>query len=450
MLRVRFILGTVMALVLNGCASTTLPAISSAAPNLNDDKLQNIDAAINSYIARKQMPGAVFLVHQESNQSPAEYTLRKRAYGALEYGADSQRTTISTVFDAASLTKPVATAPSILRLVEMGKIELDAPAAKYLPNCFNIDNKAGVPAITIRHLLTHTSSLPAGLSSNLDYSGDARAKVLMHACAQAPTHVVGKFFRYSDINFILLGFIVEAVSGMRLDQFADEQIFSPLKMHQTRFTPLLSTASGKAPIHKNLIAPTQVGGTKPLDSITRLHVDLAKGELLQGVVHDPTSRLMGGVAGHAGLFTTVDDLSRYARMLLNDGMLDGVQVLTRESVMLMQHAQTELGVTSISEPAVSNIARTAGWDMNSPFSRPRGTITPDGKSMGLSFSSFGHTGFTGCILWIDPKRKGFYVFLSNRVYPNDAGKVLELYIQLGDLVAQVLGGSPAEIERKNL
>ncbi len=437
-----------MALVLNGCGNLTPPAINIPAVNLNDDKLLNIDAAINGYISRKQMPGAVFLVHQESSQRPIEYLTHKRAYGALQYAVDAQKTTISTVFDAASLTKPVATAPSVLRLAEMGKLELDAPVAKYLPNCFGSENRAGVQAITIRHLLTHTSSLPAGLASSLDYSGDARKKVLMHACAQAPTHAVGKFFRYSDINFILLGFIVEAVSGVRLDQFADEHIFTPLKMQQTRFTPLLSTSSGKAPITKNLIAPTQMGGTKPLDSITRLHLDLAKGEILQGVVHDPTSRLMGGVAGHAGLFTTVDDLSRYARMLLNGGTLDGVQVLTRESVVLMQQAQTESSVMSISEPIVSNIERTAGWDMNSPFSRPRGTVTADGKSLGLSFSSFGHTGFTGCVLWIDPARNGFYVLLSNRVYPNDAAKILDLYIELGDLVTPLLDGSSLEIDRK--
>ena len=419
-----------LVLALNGCVAP----VNLKTPIMDDNKLSKIDAAINTYIAAKQMPGATFLLHQAARPDSLKIETHTRAYGKLSYVADALNTGISTVFDAASLTKAVATAPSVLRLVEMGKLALDAPVAQYLPNCLPAENHSGANAITVRHLLTHTSSLPAGLSTALDYSGDARAKVFMHACAQAPTHAPGKYFRYSDINFILLGRIVEAVSGVSLDVFANTHIFAPLKMQHTRFTPLL----GPNPLDKRTIAPTQMGGTKPIDSPTRLHVDLADGEILQGVVHDPTSRRMGGVSGHAGLFTTVEDLSRYARMLLNGGSLDGVQVLSKGSVALMQTAQTFPDVMSTGEPVVSNIKRTAGWDMNTPFSRPRGTINNLGQSNGFSFASFGHTGFTGCILWIDPTQNRFYVLLSNRVYPSDATSVLALYNQLGDLAAQLV------------
>ena len=419
-----------LAFALSGCISP--PNLETARVNAN--KLVKIDAAINSYIAAKQLPGAVFLLHQGAHKDSAKNDTLIRAYGRFTYAEDALNTSISTVFDAASLTKPVATAPSILRLVEMGKLALDAPVAQYLSNCFSAANRTGASAITVRHLLTHTSSLPAGLPSALDYTGDARAKVFMHACAQVPTHAPGQFFRYSDINFILLGRIVETVSGPPLDVFANTHIFAPLKMRHTRFTPLL----GSNPLDKNNVAPTQLGGSKPLGSPTRLHTDLADGEVLQGVVHDPTSRRMGGVSGHAGLFTTVDDLSRYARMLLNGGSLDGVRVLSSESVALMQTAQTSPDVVNAGEPAVSDIKRTAGWDMHTPFSRPRGTVNRLGESNGFSFASFGHTGFTGCILWIDPMQNRFYVLLSNRVYPNDAASIAPLYNQLGDLAAQLI------------
>ncbi len=426
----KYALTAFFAIVLSGCVAPD----NLKAAIMTDTQTQKIDAAINSYIARKQMPGAAYLLHQATCGASGKAETRVRAYGKLNYAEDALNTGISTVFDAASLTKAVATAPSVLRLVEMGKLALDAPVAQYLPDCFPAANRTGAQAITVRHLLTHSSSLPAGLSASLDYSGDARGKVFMHACAQAPTHAPGKFFRYSDINFILLGRLVEVVSGISLDAFATTHIFAPLNMQHTRFTPL----QGARPLLKNTIAPTQIGGSKPLDSVTRLHTDLAEGEILQGVVHDPTSRIMGGVSGHAGLFTTVDDLSRYARMVLNGGSLDGVRVLSFGSVALMHTAQTQPDVVSVSMPAVGNIKRTAGWDMQSPYSRPRGTLNEEGQSNGFSFASFGHTGFTGCILWIDPIAKRFYVFLSNRVYPDDSQNVLALYNQLGDLSAEVV------------
>jgi CubicO group peptidase (beta-lactamase class C family) len=184
-------------------------------------------------------------------------------------------------------------------------------------------------------------------------------------------------------------------------------------MRDTGYLPLTKTGAAH-------IAPTQ----KMIDRLSQsLHRDLADDAVLQGVVHDPTIRFMGGVGGSAGVFTTVGDLARFARMMLNEGELDGVRVLSRESVRLM---------SSVQSPSGGEWRRSAGWDIDSPYSRPRGSVFPIG--------SYGHTGFTGCILWIDPFSKTFFAFLSNRVYPNDKANILELYSKLGMLAAQAVAG----------
>jgi CubicO group peptidase (beta-lactamase class C family) len=308
------------------------------------------------------------------------------------------------VFDAASLTKILSTAPSVLLLAEAGKLDLDAPLVRYFPECGS-EGKAG---ITVRHLLTHSSGLPAGLPAKPAWEGQAAAHEL--ACAKAVTDVPGTAFRYSDINYILLGQLVQRVSGVPLNEFAQQHIFAPLKMTDTGYLPL-----SKFPASR--VAPTHVSPAS--DAEKALHPGLEHGEVLQGVVHDPTSRRMGGVAGSAGVFTTARDVARYARMLLADGELDGVRILSRDSVRLLTTAQSPAGVAQL---------RGMGMDIDSPFARPRGTLFPVG--------SYGHTGFTGCILWVDPNSRTFYVFLSNRVYPDDKSNILPLYNQLGTLSAQ--------------
>lgn len=372
-----------------------MPMVPATTPALDAAKFAAIDAAIESFIASKQMPGAVF--HLQRGDS-----IHQRAFGRHSDDAEAATTTINTVFDAASLTKVVATAPAVMLLIEQQKVSLDAPMIDYLPEC----GGGGKERITIRHLLTHSSGLVAGLSPNPPWRGEQAA--LRLACAQVVTHPPGTFFRYSDINFLLLGFIVQRVAGMPLDAFASQRIFQPLAMHDTGFLPLKR-------MHADRIAPTQ----KLLDRAAQsLHIDLADGEMLRGIVHDPTVRFMGGVGGSAGMFTAIGDLSRYARMILDGGELDGVRILSRESVALMSSLQSPLGV---------DVRRTAGWDIDSPYARPRGSLFPIG--------SFGHTGFTGCILWIDPFSKTFFAFLSNRVYPNDKNNILELYGRLGTLSA---------------
>jgi CubicO group peptidase (beta-lactamase class C family) len=377
-----------LALFATGCAQLPagVPAASAlpAAAPLDQARFAEIDGAIEAAIDAHKLPGAV--LHLE--RAGASY---EKAYGRLSYAPDAAPVTTGTLFDAASLTKVIATAPSVMLLAEQGKIDLDAKLATYFPECAN----GGKEAITIRHLLTHTSGLKSGLPAEPAWHGDAAAHEL--ACSQVVTDAPGTLFRYSDINYILLGQLVQKVSGMPLDEFAQQHIFTPLKMRDTGFLPLARFAAGG-------IAPTH--------------------EVLQGVVHDPSARRMGGVAGSAGMFTTARDLARYARMMLGGGELDGVRILSPDSVRRMTTAQSPAGIAQL---------RGMGMDIDSPYAvRPRGTVFPVG--------SYGHTGFTGCIVWIDPNSRTFYVFLSNRVYPDDKSNVLPLYTQIGTLAARSARG----------
>lgn len=290
--------------------------------------------------------------------------------------------TEDTIFDAASLTKVVATLPCVMRLIEEGKIELEAEARRYLPEMR--------PGITIRHLLTHTSGLRPGIPKEPAWSGYETG--IKRAVALEPDGPPDRFFRYSDINFILLGEIVRRVSGTALNEFAAQNVFAPLKMDSTRFVP--------PDDWKPRIAPT---------------VKDENGVMLRGVVHDPTSRKMGGVTGHAGLFTTAGDLAKYARMIL----AGGAGVLKPETVRLMTTPHT---VATVFE------RRGLGWDVDSAFSRPRGKVFPIG--------SFGHTGFTGTSLWIEPQTKTFVIFMCSRLHPNGGGSVRDLYEEIGTAAAQ--------------
>jgi CubicO group peptidase (beta-lactamase class C family) len=397
-----------LAVLATGCAQ--LPgAPETAAGQLDRSQLSHVDAAIDQAIAERRLPGAVF--HLERGGA-----IHQRAYGRFSYEPDAPPVSTSTVFDAASLTKVLATAPSVLLLAEDGKLDLDARLVDYFPECAG----GGKEAITIRHLLTHTSGLAAGLPAKPAWRGIDAAYA--RACAQAVTHVPGSYFRYSDINYILLGQLVRTLSGMELDVFARQRLFAPLRMDHTGYLPLRRMdAAGIAPTHK-----------APAGDVAAPHGDVGTGQLLQGVVHDPTVRRIGGVAGPAGVFSTAADIARYARMLLGGGELDGVRVLSPESVRLLTTVQNPPGIAAL---------RGLGMDIDSPFAeRPRGTLFPVG--------SFGHTGFTGCVLWIDPGSQAFYVFLSNRVYPDDKGNVLSLYTGIATLAARAAGLGTAAAARR--
>jgi CubicO group peptidase (beta-lactamase class C family) len=401
-----------VALLASGCMTGRFapPAIVPAV-GLDAARFPEIDAAMSQAIAARQLPGAVLHLERDG-------VVHEQAYGRLSYEPDAPAVTTATLFDAASLTKVLATAPSVLKLAEQGRIDLDAKLVRYFPECAN----GGKEAITIRHLLTHSSGLPAGLPGKPDWHGSGAGHEL--ACKQVVTHAPGTFFRYSDINYVLLGQLVERVSGMPLNEFARTRIYEPLGMVDTGYLPLQRFGQGAAA----RIAPTQKGQAGTVSA----HGDLAPGQLLQGVVHDPTARRMDGVAGSAGVFTTAHDIARYARMLLAGGELDGVRVLSRASVRLMTTVQSPPGIAAL---------RGLGMDINSPYAvRPRGTLFPVG--------SYGHTGFTGCVLWIDPGSHTFYILLSNRVYPDDKSNVLALYTRLGTLAAEAgKGHRPAVAQR---
>ena len=394
--------------LLAGCAGLPVNVPPTSAPaqvqtGLDSARFGQIDSAIIEAIGERRLPGAVFHLERDG-------AVYEQAYGRFSYESDAAAVTPDTVFDAASLSKVLSTAPSVLLLAEEGRLDLEAKLIDYFPECAG----GGKEAITIRHLLTHTSGLAAGLPARPAWSGDDAAHAL--ACAQVVTHAPGSFFRYSDINYILLGQLVRKVSGMPLDVFAQERIFGPLGMRDTGYLPLRRIPAAA-------IAPTQ---RIAADAGASVHGNLASnsaGSLLQGVVHDPTVRRIGGVAGSAGVFTTARDVARYARMLLGGGTLDGVRILGPDSVRLLTTVQSPPGIAAL---------RGMGMDIDSPFAlRPRGTLYPVG--------SFGHTGFTGCILWIDPGSRSFYVLLSNRVYPDDKANVLPLYTRLGTLAAQAAG-----------
>lgn len=281
--------------------------------------------------------------------------------------------TEQTIFDVASLTKVVATTPCLMRLVEKGKVDLKSPVARYLPEFTGL----GREVITVRQLLTHTSGLKPGISREPAWEGYAKGIEL--ACATVPDEATDQRIVYSDINFILLGEIIHRVSGQPLDVYAKKHVFEPLAMQDTGFKP--------AEVLHGRIAATE------RDSA---------GVMLRGVVHDPTARRMGGVAGHAGVFSTATDLAKFARCLLNGGQLDGHRLLKPDTVRRM---------IQVHSPSNIEGKRALGWDVDTRFSRPRG-----GFPVG---TSFGHTGFTGACLWLDPASHTFFVFLSNRLHETD-------------------------------
>jgi CubicO group peptidase (beta-lactamase class C family) len=397
-LRLHSLFASALPLLLAACAAT--PGASTAPDALDAANFLAIDSAITAYIDQRQMPGAAFLLSRNGETYA-------KGFGRQTFEKAARAIDTDTIYDAASLTKVVVTATAVQLLIEDGKLDMEAPLNRYLPECAGPAREA----ITLRHLLTHTAGLKSGLPARPAWRGKDAALNL--ACSEVPTHAPGSFFRYSDINFILLGHVIERVSGEPLDRFAHTRIFAPLGMTRTGYLPLQRFAATE-------IAPTQRTALK-VDAT--LHGDVPRDQELRGVVHDPTARFMGGVAGHAGLFTTVNDLAKFARMMVAGGVANGKRFLSRESMTRL---------TNVQSSDAAHWRRSAGWDIDTSYSRPRGAIFPVG--------SYGHTGFTGCLLWIDPWSKTFFTLLSNRVYPNDKGAILSLYTELGTLSARAVGG----------
>lgn len=377
-------------------------------------RLARVDTLINDAIKEQKLPGAVLLVGH------ANRTVYLKAYGRRAMTPTMEPMTTDTIFDVASLTKPVATTTSVMILIEEGKIRLNDRVAAFIPEFA----RYGKEAITIRHLLTHMSGLRPDVDLADMWSGADKAIEL--AVEEVPVARPGERFVYSDINFFLLGDIVRRLSGKPLDMFAAERIFRPLGMRDTMFTP-------PAPLRPR-IAPTEPctpygwpctePGGPPASAVISGQESAGIRGMLRGIVHDPTARRMGGVAGHAGLFSTASDLAVYCRMLLNDGAIAGRRILSPLGVDRVAAPSTPPG-----EPNV----RSLGWDMDSSFSANRGELLPLG--------SFGHTGFTGTSLWIDPTTGVFVVFLSNRLHPDGKGDVTPLRAKVATVVAAAFTGS---------
>ena len=345
------------------------------------------DEPIESAIKAGLIPGAVLLVGHDGK------TVYRKAYGERALLPKLEPMTVDTIFDAASLTKVIATTPSVMKLFEQGKIRLNDPVTKYLP-----EFQGGHSDITIRNLMTHFSGLRPDLDLEPPWSGYETG--IQRALIDKPAGPPGVRFVYSDINFILMGEIVRRLSGKTLPVFARENVFDPLGMQETMFLP----PSALRP----RIAPTEL--------------DKTTGQPLRGVVHDDTSRYMGGVAGHAGLFTTADDLAKFAQMMIDGGEANGTRIFSQLTIQKF---------TSPQSPADQPILRGLGWDIDSPFSSNRGDLFPIG--------SYGHTGFTGTSIWIDPLSRSYVILLANSVHPHRGKSLTSLRGRIATIAAASFG-----------
>ncbi len=362
---------------------------AQAAPDLNEKRLEGIAPLVEAAIQAKKIPGAVVLIGHN------DQVVYRKAFGERSLVPERRAMTTDTIFDVASMTKVVATTTAVMQLVEQGKIVLGAPVSDYWPEF----QQNGKDLVTVRELMTHYSGLPPDLELKPAWTGyDTAMQMIVAATLDAPP---GTRFIYSDINFETLGEIVRRVSGKPLDVYCAEHIFKPLGMKDTLFRPPASLRAR--------IAPTQ-------------YEHGSSGPVLWGTVHDPTSRFMGGVAGHAGLFSTAGDLSIFAQMLLDGGVHNGERILSPLSIEKMTTPQT---------PPDQMVLRGLGWDIDSPFASNRGEL--------FGVGSFGHTGYTGTSIWIDPVTKTYVILLTNRVHPNNKGEVGGLRTGLGTLLAGALG-----------
>ena len=360
-----------------------------------DVRFKALDAIFNQAVAEHQIPGAVVLVGHDGKVA------FRKAYGYRSLEPRRETMTLDTIFDMASLTKCMVTAVAIMRLVQYGQVRLNDAVARYIPEF----GAKGKQEITVRQLLTHYSGLPDDLDLKLPWQG--RDTAFRMAMDTAPVFAPGSRFFYSDVNYEVLGFLVERVSGMPLEKYASAHIFQPLKMEETRYLPPSSWLAR--------IAPTQYD---------------ERGQMLRGVVHDPTARRMGGVAGHAGVFSTASDLAKFAQAML-DG---GAPVLSPLMVEKMITPQQPPNATSV---------RGFGWDIDTAFSSNRGELLPVG--------SFGHTGFTGTSLWIDTVTRTYVIVLCNAVHPRGQNSAMvSLRNRTATAVTAALKLNASEEERLRL
>lgn len=360
-----------------------LPVVAPSEVGLSAERLDAIRDVVERGIEQKQMPGCVVLIGRHGKIAYCE------AFGNRRVQPSPEPMTHDTLFDLASLTKPIATATSVMILVDRGKIDVDKPVGEYLPEFAD----AAKRGITVRQLLAHQSGLTPD-NSLADYK-DGPEVAWQKICELKLLSPPGDKFRYSDVGFIVLGKLVERVSGKPLNEFVRDEIFDPLKMHETGYLPDEEL--------RRRAAPTEQRG----------------GDWIVGEVHDPRAFYLGGVAGHAGLFSTAGDLASYASAMANRGRLGDVQILS------------DAAWTKMTESVdVGGGVRTLGWDRRTGYSinRPHG----------MSDRAFGHGGFTGTVLWIDPATELFVIFLSNRVHPDGSGSVNRLAGEIGGIAVDAI------------
>jgi uncharacterized protein YbbC (DUF1343 family)/CubicO group peptidase (beta-lactamase class C family) len=344
-----------------------------------------IDEAAIDAVGSGEVPGVVVLVGRGDD------ILYRRAWGSRRIVPEHVAMTDDTIFDIASLTKPFGTTLAVMSLVERGEVKLDAPLGRYLREFRGRAHEA----ITIRRLLTHSAGLPAIPPSTTVGARFPRTAALL---AKLPyDYPPGTAFQYSDTGFILLGEMVRRVSGEPLDRYLEQHVFRPLGLRDTSFGPPARV--------RDRVAPTE----------------FINGHLLVGEVHDPRARALGGVAGHAGMFSTAGDLARICRMLLDGGSLDGRRVFKPSTIAMMWSRSVE-----------GNGSRALGWDMTSTFSVTASPFFPP--------ESVGHLGFTGTSVWIHPPTRSYLILLTNRVHPNGGGasKIRELRLRVAAAASATL------------
>ena len=369
--------------------SPRLPHATNAAEvGLNATHLTLMEPLIADAMAKEKMPGCVVCVGRQGKIAWL------KAYGNKRIEPKAEPMTTDTVFDMASITKPVATATSIMKLVEHGQLRLSQRVVDFFPE-FGMHGKE---AITIRDLLIHQSGLiPDNALADYQQGPDVAWQKICELELVAP---VGEQFKYSDVNFIVLAKLIEKLSGRNVHQFSQDEIFAPLGMTETGYTPSAELRARAAP-------------TEQRDD-----------QWIQGEVHDPRAYLLDGIAGHAGLFSTAEDLAIYAQMMLNEGYFRRVDGSVRR---ILSPATIQ---TMTAAYPVSSGTRGLGWDKQTGYSSNKGDL--------LSQAAYGHGGFTGTVLWIDPEHDLFYIFLSNRVHPNGKGSVNYLAGQIANIVVAAI------------
>ncbi|HEX2695340.1 MAG TPA: serine hydrolase domain-containing protein [Acidobacteriota bacterium] len=370
-----------------------LPAAKPGDVGMSAERLALLDTLMNEALGRKDFPGAVLLVAHKGR------TVWRKAYGLSQWVPENRPMSADMIFDMASVTKPVATATSIMILVEQGRLRLLDKVKDYIPDFAPYLHEKGIPGEDARlwHLLTHTSGLPPYTDPKeieCLYGNPCPTETLVkHIAGLRKESPPGAVFTYSCLNYITLALIVKSVTGKNIAEFAGENIFRPLGMKRTFFVPPAA--------YLDLCVPTQV----------------YDGEPLRGVVHDPLARLQGGISGNAGLFSTADDLAVFAQMMLDGGAFGKVRVLSPLAVERM----TEIF------PKAGDTGRGLGWDLDSDYASVRGDLFgPD---------SYGHSGYTGTSVWIDPETRTTVIFLTNRIHPDDKGDIIVMRSKVANVVA---------------